>query len=152
MTATSPVSYRKTKQGEWVAFGPAMLVHTGDVEIAKRDGNMKTETVERVGRTFQVDGIDCAYGYLAQRTNDHAAPVAKTAPASRPGAATERQLATLGNMLRKLERVSQFDSHHGTGQQAASQIRRDIQSAHPLTRKQASDFIATVADMLDDEM
>jgi hypothetical protein len=153
MTATSPLNYRKTKTGSWVAYGPATLVHTGTVEVLKRDGTTKTETIDRVGRSFQVDGIACAYGYLAQRTNDHApASATKTTPA---GGVSEKQLATLAGMLRKLERVHQFDSHHGNGFAAAGQIRGQINAAggdSKLTRKQASELIATVADMLDDEM
>jgi hypothetical protein len=65
-TATSP-SYRKTKSGEWVVFGPAATVRPGRVNVAKRDGTTKAETVERVGRPFVVDGVECVYGYIAER-------------------------------------------------------------------------------------
>lgn len=67
MTTTSTPTFRKTKTGEWVAFGPAHLIHTGEIQIAKRDGATTSRTVERVGKTFQVNGVDCAYGYLADR-------------------------------------------------------------------------------------
>jgi hypothetical protein len=78
-TATAVITYRKTGKGEWVAFGPASAMRTGSVTITKRDGTTKTEYVERVGKTFQANGTDCRYGYLA-----------KTAPAPRAGSGRYR--------------------------------------------------------------
>lgn len=66
MNQTSPAAYRKTKTGEWVAFGPVSLVKVGPVAIAKRDGSTKVETVASVGKTFKVDGVACCYGYLGE--------------------------------------------------------------------------------------
>ncbi len=68
---TGTATYRKTKQGQWVAFGPASVIRVGQVTVAKRDGTTKTETVESVGRTFTVDGVDCCYGYLAAKPVAH---------------------------------------------------------------------------------
>ena len=64
MAAT--VTYRKTQQGEWVAYGPATAVRVGAVTVTKRDGSIKTEQVERVGKTFTAGGIPMVYGYLAK--------------------------------------------------------------------------------------
>lgn len=62
MTATA--TYRKTKTGEWVAYGTTATVHAGPVQVAKRDGTVKTETVSRLGRPFTVGGEQMVYGYL----------------------------------------------------------------------------------------
>lgn len=70
MTNGTPLTYRRTKAGEWVAYGPAAAVRLGRVTVAKKDGGTKTETVTRVGRPFRVDGVECAYGYLAPRITD----------------------------------------------------------------------------------
>ena len=60
------ITYRKTQQGEWVAYGPASVMRTGGVTVTKRDGSIKTEQVERIGKTFTVSGIQMVYGYLAK--------------------------------------------------------------------------------------
>jgi hypothetical protein len=66
MTA-STCSYRKTRAGKWVVFGPTSLVRPGSVIVSKRDGSTKEEIVERVGKSFDVDGIEACYGYIAPR-------------------------------------------------------------------------------------
>lgn len=59
------VTYRKTKQGEWVAFGPTSEVSAEcSVCVTKKSGERKTEFVVRVGRTFDVKGVPHCYGYL----------------------------------------------------------------------------------------
>ena len=62
-------SYRKTKTGQWVVFGPASIVRTGRVNVTKRDGTTRTETVESVGKTFTCDGLACCYGYIAEHAS-----------------------------------------------------------------------------------
>lgn len=58
-------TYRKTKAGEWVVFGPAAALTPGTIAIVtKRDGSKKPELIERVGRSFDVDGVEMAYGYI----------------------------------------------------------------------------------------
>jgi hypothetical protein len=60
-------TYRKTKQGQWVAFGPADMITAGaDVTVTKRSGQAKTEHIDSVGRIFRVDGRDMVYGYLGE--------------------------------------------------------------------------------------
>ena len=59
------ITYRKTKTGEWVAYGPAAALSTGPVTITKKDGSTKTETIERLGRPFTAAGTQMVYGYLA---------------------------------------------------------------------------------------
>lgn len=65
--ATATITYRKTKRGEWVAFGPAALIAPGrSVIIVKKDGTTRMEAIESVGRTFDVDGVEMVYGYIDQ--------------------------------------------------------------------------------------
>jgi hypothetical protein len=69
MNATA--TYRKTRQGEWVVFGPAAVIaecaHRGDrIEVTKRDGTTKLEAIERCGKAFTADGRQMAYGYIAR--------------------------------------------------------------------------------------
>lgn len=68
MTTTSTPTFRKTKQGQWVAFGPTTALRVGTVQVAKRDGSTKTVIVEKIGRAFEIDGVECAYGYIADDT------------------------------------------------------------------------------------
>lgn len=63
----SAITYRKTKAGEWVAYGPATAIRTGVVvTVAKKDGSTKTEHIASVGRAFLVNGTPMVYGYLAK--------------------------------------------------------------------------------------
>lgn len=66
------ITYRKTKAGEWVAFGPAAelqgyLEGRGNILVSRKDGTCQPEIVERVGRAFEVAGQQMCYGYLARR-------------------------------------------------------------------------------------
>ncbi len=63
------LQYRKTKDGEWVAFGPVAELRPGTITVTKKSGETKRETVVRVGKSFNVDGIACAYGYLRPNTD-----------------------------------------------------------------------------------
>lgn len=65
--ANTTTTYRKTKAGQWVVFGPESLVIEGEVAVTKRDGTTKTEIIESVGRTFECDGIQARYGYIARK-------------------------------------------------------------------------------------
>ncbi|MGH3300381.1 MAG: hypothetical protein ACRDOK_01660 [Streptosporangiaceae bacterium] len=75
-TATSTaakITYRKTSNGEWVAYGPADILagcaRRGDrVGVTRRDGTEKLETIDHVGKTFTAGGLAMAYGYLARST------------------------------------------------------------------------------------
>ena len=72
ITATSTPTYRKTKGGEWVAFGPVAAFHYPSdgrtpkpvVSVRKKDGTTKTEEIKSLGKSFMVDGIECCYAYL----------------------------------------------------------------------------------------
>lgn len=59
------IRYRKTRKGEWVAFGPSNEIRIGEVTIVTAQGKRKSEKIISLGRTFQHDGVRCAYGYLA---------------------------------------------------------------------------------------
>ena len=62
------VTYRKAKDGRWVAFGPTSEVHVGSITISKKDGSSKIENVASLGKSFDVNGTACCYGYLAEKT------------------------------------------------------------------------------------
>lgn len=83
--ATATITYRKTKTGEWVAYGPATDINVGSVLVAKKDGTLKQEIIERVGRTFTVSGVDMVYGYINRNL--------RTRPARRDPWATPRTAA-----------------------------------------------------------
>ncbi len=76
MSAT--ITYRKTRQGEWVACGPAAIVRPHQlIDVTRRDGTTRPERVVSVGRVFQAGGQDMVYGYL-DRTR-HGLPASRTA-------------------------------------------------------------------------
>lgn len=59
------ITYRKTRAGEWVAFGPVAEIQAGrEVTVTKRSGQTKTELVDRIGKPFVVDGTKMVYGYI----------------------------------------------------------------------------------------
>ena len=68
MTTTTSPQYRRTQSGAWVVFGPAAQVRVGTVVVHRKDGSTKTEKIESVGKIFSVDGVPCAYGYIAGAT------------------------------------------------------------------------------------
>lgn len=62
------ITYRKTKQGTWVAYGPASEIKAGaEVTVTKANGDTKTERIESAGKPFTADGVQMCYGYLAAR-------------------------------------------------------------------------------------
>jgi len=89
-TATATrISYRQTKAGAWVAFGPVADVVAGaTVTITKKDGSTKQFAVESVGRSFEVDGQDMVYGYGQSVDSSAVAPA--PAPARAPKASAGR--------------------------------------------------------------
>lgn len=63
MNAT--ITYRKTRNGEWVAYGPAELIKAGeDVEITTKAGKKSKKWIHSLGKTFEVDGVEMVYGYF----------------------------------------------------------------------------------------
>lgn len=64
-------TYRKTRDGTWVVFGPSSDVKVGQVTVTKKNGDTKIETVERVSRPFDVDGVAHVYGFVAQRARQY---------------------------------------------------------------------------------
>lgn len=72
------ITYRKTKQGEWVAYGLSSAIKPGaDVTVTKRSGETKTEHIAAVGKAFAVDGKQMAYGYLAETGKSTSRPASK---------------------------------------------------------------------------
>jgi hypothetical protein len=75
--AAAPViTYRKTREGEWVAFGPAVAFRPGEpvITVTKRDGTTETRRVERLGNPFTVDGKPHLYAHLAPRETPPGTP------------------------------------------------------------------------------
>jgi hypothetical protein len=66
-TQTAPtITYRKTKAGQWIAYGPVTAITAGAIiRVSKRSGETKLEQIASVGRPFEADGQQMVYGYLA---------------------------------------------------------------------------------------
>jgi hypothetical protein len=75
-TTTGTVAYRKTRDGEWAAYGAPGDVHLGEITVTKKSGEAKTENVIRVSQPFNTDDGLRVYGYLGARK-----------PAARPAGA-----------------------------------------------------------------
>lgn len=73
------ITYRKTKDGQWVAFGPLSAfketvqtpegpdtVTKASVVVTKKNGEAKTEQIARLGKPFDVQGVPHVYGYIAK--------------------------------------------------------------------------------------
>lgn len=59
------IKYRKTKKGEWVAYGPsAELSLNGEVTITKASGDSVQRGVVKTGTPFMAGGVSMVYGYL----------------------------------------------------------------------------------------
>lgn len=60
--------FRKTKQGKWAVMGPIETLQTaldgdGKVKVLKKNGEWSSFKVVSLGRPFDVDGVQMAYGY-----------------------------------------------------------------------------------------
>jgi hypothetical protein len=63
--------YRKTSTGEWVVMGPKNVIYPGAcVLVTKKDGTEKSETIERIGKPFMLDGLEMVYGYPSKQKNE----------------------------------------------------------------------------------
>jgi hypothetical protein len=63
------ITYRKTKDGQWVAFGPASEIQANTiVTVTKRDGTTKREMIASVGKPFTANGQQMVYGYISTDT------------------------------------------------------------------------------------
>lgn len=64
-----PVTWRKTRSGEWVVYGPADSIHpdTG-ILVTKKDGTEEIVSIGRIGNPFDVDGRPMRYGHRAPKT------------------------------------------------------------------------------------
>jgi len=61
------ITYRQDRRtGQWNVFGPASEVHVGIVTVTRKDGKKRRESVERVSKPFDVDGVPYVYGYLGE--------------------------------------------------------------------------------------
>lgn len=80
--------FRKTKQGKWAVMGPLETLQkaidddAGKVKVLKKNGEWSSFTVLSMGRPFDVDGVQMAYGY---DTQDEGPQGGSGAGASGPG-------------------------------------------------------------------
>lgn len=82
----SAITYRKTKTGEWVAYGPlGHLQGSKTITITKANGTVEHREVTKLGAPFTVDNAYMVYAYLV--------PTRKAAP-TRP--AMERKRCITG--------------------------------------------------------
>lgn len=61
------ITYRKTKNGEWVAYGPYSELQNAEgavIAIRRKDGSTATRVCRKIGKPFRVDGIEMVYAYL----------------------------------------------------------------------------------------
>jgi hypothetical protein len=59
--------YRKSRDGSWAVFGPASMMAKGKtVKVRKKNGTTKEELIAHVSRTFPVNGVPYAYGFIAR--------------------------------------------------------------------------------------
>ncbi len=66
------ITYRKTKTGHYVVYGPAASIKAGSVvTVTKKNGMTKQEHVESIGKPFTVDGVQMVYGYLTASSPHH---------------------------------------------------------------------------------
>jgi hypothetical protein len=83
-------------------------------------------------------------------------PSAGPAGAQRaPGMASDKQIQTIRKMLRRVEKIRDFDSFSMRGDEAAESIEKEMEALGgyaKLSSKQASVFIGTLIDWADDEM
>jgi len=71
-TTQTTATYTKTQKGEWVVLAPAAALKAGaTITVTKKDGTTKTETIESVGRAFERNGRQMAYGYPAKTKTTH---------------------------------------------------------------------------------
>lgn len=65
-STSTTATYRKTRNDEWVVMAPAADLQAGrKITVTKKDGTRKDEKIAKVGKTFEIDGVDMAYGYIA---------------------------------------------------------------------------------------
>lgn len=62
-------TWRKTKKGEWVAFGKAADLQAAldndlPVTMVRKDGTRQVRDLDSVGKAFTVNGTQMCYGYL----------------------------------------------------------------------------------------
>jgi hypothetical protein len=56
--------FRRTRGGAWAVYGPADVVKPGaTVTVEKKDGTTVDVEIARTGKVFEVDGVQCVYGY-----------------------------------------------------------------------------------------
>ncbi len=71
-------TYRKTKTGQWVAYGPAATLQAAvrdghKVRVTKRSGDVDEVTLTGLGKPFFANGQQVVYGYIASRATKPAA-------------------------------------------------------------------------------
>lgn len=107
-TSAATITYRKTRDGEWVAYGPAAAIRTNTyVEVTQKSGQTKREYIERIGRPFTAGGQQMRYGYIGEDPEAAFAEaeqlLAQPLPTTTPSRATSR--ATCDNCGKPARRL-----------------------------------------------
>ena len=74
MAAPVVLSFRADKDkdtnepnGKWKVFGPAdQMVAGGMCLVVKKDGSTSEVMISKVSREFEIEGVPCAYGTIAE--------------------------------------------------------------------------------------
>ena len=67
---TEECTWRRTRAGAWVVFGPADVVRAGaTVTVKTKAGAIKSEAIKSVGRPFNIGGKKMVYGYPVPRSS-----------------------------------------------------------------------------------
>jgi hypothetical protein len=69
LTGDVMLTYRKAMGRDWAVFGPASEMHMGRVTVHRRDGTTSFEVVERISKSFDVDGVPHCFGYIRKHGN-----------------------------------------------------------------------------------
>ena len=114
-------------------------------------------TCKACGKPFAAGTqIEWQKGEGSRHLNCNGAAAAAPAAAPRkPGQASDKQIAYLRKLIRRVERISQFDSFSGSGVQVADETEERIHKLggwDALTSRQASELIDSLAQAADDEM
>lgn len=104
---TVPV-YRKTKQGDFVIFGPSDQIQIGPVTVHLKSGATKKTHILSVGAVFDVESGPCRYGYQTVAVSE----VANTVAAFGTSKLTEPSTAKINLDASDFMPDSAFDSEN----------------------------------------
>jgi hypothetical protein len=85
-----PPRFRKTKNGKWAVMAPIDALEKainegGKIDVQRKSGDWSTFAVASLGRPFDVDGVQMAYGYGPDEEGDGDASPAPGSATGGPG-------------------------------------------------------------------